>query len=214
MQAIIFDMDGVIFNSENLWKAGFEYYTKKYNLPLDESYRVTIVGKSEEFIIEDLIRMFPDLDAKKYRDEIGKYYNDKINNGEYIIKEGFFELVQKAKEKGLKLGLATSNAKWRMEKLFYQKGVDPYTIFDEITTIEEIGKNSKPNPYIFLKTAEKLGVDPTETIVIEDSLNGIEAAVKGNFKAIMIKDLIPPNEYAKENCYFLADSLLDIIPLI
>ena len=73
-KAVIFDMDGVIFNTENCWQEGFYVVNKKYGLSLDENYRVTICGKSELKIIEELNQMFPDLDAVRYRKEIADYY--------------------------------------------------------------------------------------------------------------------------------------------
>ena len=213
-KAVIFDLDGVIFNTEDLWKEGFDIVTKKYGLPLDENYRVTICGKSEEKIIEDLNEMFPALDAVTYRKEIADHYVKGIDEGRYQLKEGFLELLEAIKAKGYKVGLATSNFRWRMEKIFSSKGLDPYKIFEAITTVSEIGKNTKPNPYIFLKTAKGLGVEPKDTFVIEDSINGIEAAVRGGFIPVMAKDLIPPNEYAIKNCYKIVNSLLEVIPLI
>ena len=213
-KAVIFDMDGVIFNTENCWQAGFYAINKKYGLSLDENYRVTICGKSELKIIEELNQMFPDLDAVRYRKEIADYYLMLIEEGKYDIKEGFFELIKELKEKNYKVALATSNLRWRMEKIFSNKGIDPYQIFDVITTVSEIGKNTKPNPFIFLTTAEKLGTLPEDTMVLEDSINGIEAAVNGGFIPVMVKDLVPPNEYAKEHCYKIVDSLLDITPLV
>lgn len=213
-KAVIFDLDGVIFNTENCWKVGFEIVTKEYGLPLDENYRITICGKSEAKIIEELNVTFPTLDAVKYRKEIADKYVDQINNGEYQLKEGFFELVDALKSKNYKIGLATSNLRWRMEKIFSNKGIDPYKIFDTIITVSEIGNRTKPDPYIFLRAAEELGVEPKDSFVIEDSLNGIEAAARGGFIPIMDKDLIPPNEYAKKRCYKIVDSLLDVIPLI
>ena len=213
-KAVIFDLDGVIFNTEDCWKKGFEIVTKQYGLPLDENYRVTICGKSELKIIEELNEMFPTLDAVTYRKEIADKYVEQINNGEYNLKEGFFELIKVLKDNNYKIALATSNLRWRMEKIFSNKNIDPYKIFDVIITVSEIGNRTKPDPYIFLKAAEELKAEPKNTIVIEDSLNGIEAAVRGNFIPIMAKDLVPPNEYAKKNCYKIVDSLLDIIPLI
>ena len=213
-KAVIFDMDGVIFNTENCWQEGFYVVNKKYGLSLDENYRVTICGKSELKIIEELNQMFPDLDAVRYRKEIADYYLKLIEEGKYEIKEGFLELIKALREKNYKIALATSNLRWRMEKIFSNKGIDPYQLFDVITTVSEIGKNTKPNPFIFLTTAEKLGSLPKDTIVLEDSINGIEAAVNGEFIPIMVKDLVPPNEYTKEHCYKIVDSLLDVIPLI
>lgn len=213
-KAVIFDLDGVIFNTEDCWKVGFEIITKKYGLPLDENYRITICGKSEVKIIEELNTMFPTLDAVTYRKEIADEYVNQIEKGSYHLKEGFFELIDELKKKDYKIALATSNLRWRMEKIFSNKGIDPYKIFDVIITVSEIGNRTKPDPYIFLKAAEQLGADPKETMVIEDSLNGIKAAVRGNFIPIMDIDLIPPNAYAKDHCYKIVDSLLDIIPYI
>ena len=213
-KGVIFDLDGVIFNTEDCWKVGFEIITKKYCLPLDENYRITICGKSEVKIIEELNIMFPTLDAVTYRKEIADEYVNQIEKGNYHLKEGFFELIDELKKRNYKIALATSNLRWRMEKIFSNKGIDPYKIFDVIITVSEIGNRTKPDPYIFLKAAKELGADPKETMVIEDSLNGIEAAVRGNFIPIMDKDLIPPNEYAKTHCYKIVDSLLDVIPLL
>ena len=213
-KAVIFDLDGVIFNTENCWKVGFEIITKKYGLPLDENYRITICGKSEAKIIEELNIKFPTLDAVTYRKEIADEYVNQIEKGNYHLKEGFLELIDVLKKKNYKIALATSNLRWRMEKIFSNKGIDPYKIFDVIITVSEIGNRTKPDPYIFLKAAEQLGADPNETMVIEDSLNGIEAAVRGNFLPVMDIDLIPPNEYAKDHCYKIVDSLLEVIPLV
>ncbi|MBE6133637.1 MAG: HAD family phosphatase [Erysipelotrichaceae bacterium] len=213
-KAVIFDLDGVIFNTEDCWKVGFEIITKKYGLPLDENYRITICGKSEAKIIEELNIMFPTLDAVTYRKEIAYEYVNQIEKGNYHLKEGFFELINELKKKDYKIALATSNLRWRMEKIFSNKGIDPYKIFDVIITVSEIGNRTKPDPYIFLKASEELGADPKQTMVIEDSLNGIEAAVRGNFIPVMDIDLIPPNEYAKKHCYKIVDSLLEVIPLV
>ena len=213
-KAIIFDLDGLIFNTEDLWKEGFEVITKKYQLPLDEEYRKTICGQSEEAIVKQLNELFPDLDAVKYRKEIAEYYLSQVESGHYILKEGFFELIEAARAKGYKLALATSNIRWRMEKIFNNKGIDPYQIFDSTITISEIGSRTKPDPFIFLKAAEMLDVDPKNSFVLEDSLNGIEAAVRGNFKPVMIIDLIEPNEYAEKNCQKIVNTMLEVIPLL
>ena len=102
-KAVIFDLDGVIFNTENCWKVGFEIITKKYGLPLDENYRITICGKSEVKIIEELNIMFPTLDAVTYRKEIADEYVNQIEKGNYHLKEGFFELIDELKKKDYKI---------------------------------------------------------------------------------------------------------------
>ena len=58
---------------------------------------------------------------------------------------------------------------------------------------------------MFLEAAKKLGGDPSSSIVVEDSINGIEAAVRGGFIPVMAVDLIPPNEFAKEHAHIIGD---------
>ena len=87
MNAVIFDMDGVIFNTENLWREGFILANKKYNLNLDENYRKTICGKSEDEIRNELKALYKNLDVNNYRDFIINYVNDEKNMKRYISNE-------------------------------------------------------------------------------------------------------------------------------
>ena len=96
--------------------------------------------------------------------------------------------------------LATSNTMQRAEKMFMKKGLEIHDFFDSYVFADEVQGKSKPDPYIFHLAATKLGFKAENCYVIEDSMNGIEAAVKGGFKAIMDVDLIEPNDYAKKHC--------------
>ena len=85
--------------------------------------------------------------------------------------------------------------------------------FDEMVDCvicgDEVNK-SKPNPEIFLKAAEKLGLKPEECIVIEDSKSGVEAAYKGGFRCIMVPDYKKPDEEMKEMIFKVMDSFEDV----
>ena len=209
MNAVIFDMDGVIFNTENLWRDGFIIANKKYNLNLDENYRKTICGKSEQQIRNELKEIYNNLNVDEYRDYIINYVNEGTKNLNYEIKEGFIDLINNLKNKNYKLALATSSTKKRAEYLFKNKNID-INIFDVKIFSEDVGIKSKPDPYIFNLAAERLNEDPSNCYVIEDSINGIVAAKGGNFKSIMAIDLIEPDNYCINNCYMIVKSLKEI----
>ena len=78
-------------------------------------------------------------------------------------------------------------------------------VFDAAIYAEDALGKSKPDPFMFLEAAKKVGAEPSESIVVEDSINGIEAAVRGNLIPVMAVDLIPPNEFAKERAYIIND---------
>ena len=197
---VIFDMDGVIFNTEEVWRDGYNVANKIFGFDVDENYRKTLCGKSEEDIRKELYKKYPDKDVDAYRDYVAKYVNLKIETGEFQIKPYFIEIISYLKEKGYKTMLATSNTMQRAEKMFMKKGLEIHDFFDSYVFADEVDGKSKPDPYIFHLAATKLGFKAENCYVIEDSMNGIEAAVKGGFKAIMDVDLIEPNDYAKKHC--------------
>ena len=200
IKAVIFDMDGVIFDTEKLWKDGFICANKQFNLDLTESFRQSICGKSELSIRAELKNLFPTLNVDDYRDFNLQYVKNAINNGDYQIKPYFIELITLLKKQNQKIALATSSHRDRAELLFKNKGLDLYSIFDAVTFAEDVKGKSKPDPTIFLLSANKIGVPASNCIVLEDSINGIEAACNGNFQPIMVVDLIEPNDFCLNNC--------------
>lgn len=214
MKAVIFDMDGVIFDTERLWRDGFRVANEKFGITLGEDYRMSICGKTEPVIREELKKLFPNADIDGYRDCNAEYIRLAAERGDFSVKSGFSHIVGVLKEKGYKTGLATSSKKSRAQMLFSLKGMDIDKIFDAAVYGEDAGTRSKPDPYIFLLAAEKLGEKPSDCFIAEDSLNGIRAAVNGGFRAIMVKDLIPPDDFCKENCTAITSDLFGIEALL
>lgn len=207
---IIFDMDGVIFDSELLWKKAFQLANIKFGLQFTEEYRQSCCGKDENLIRSELRAMHPSLDVDNYRDFIVRNVADTIEKYGAPIKEGFCELIDYLKLNNYKIALATSSKKERALKLFGKKNLNPLEIFNGLVFSEDV-KISKPNPEIFLIAAYKIGIDPCNCIVLEDSLNGIQAAKLGGFASIMVKDLIEPDEDSKNFCLSIANNLGEVI---
>lgn len=213
MKSVIFDMDGVIFDTELVWKKALEDINKKYNLNLDDEYRKSICGKNELLIREELKQLFPNLDVNKYREEIYDYVNNEIKLGKYNIKNSFIDIIKYLKNKNYKIALATSSDKTRAINMFKNKNID-INIFDACIFAEDVGNKGKPNPYIFLCASNKLGCNPNECYVIEDSINGLQAAINGSFIPIMVIDLIEPNEYINNNVHYILNDLKEIEDII
>jgi HAD superfamily hydrolase (TIGR01509 family) len=130
-----------------------------------------------------------------------------INDNGVPVKPGIYELLDYLVEKKYKLALATSTSREKATNLLERAGIkDKFNVMifgDEVV-------NSKPDPEIFLKASEKLGVNPEKCIVLEDSPAGIEAAYRAGMKGINIPDLKMPDEQIKKHAYKILDSLLDV----
>ena len=210
IRAFIFDMDGVIFDTELLWKLAIEKANKHFNVALNEEYRISMCGKNEMAIRNELKSILPSLDVDAYRNYIIENVNNDISDDKHNIKKGFFPLIKNIKMHGMKAALATSSNKVCATKLFEKKGVLISDFFDVTVFGNEIGSKSKPDPYIFQLAAQRLNLTPQECCVIEDSINGIKAAISGGFHCIMVEDLIPPDNFCLSNADKIVKGLYEI----
>ena len=192
IKLIIFDMDGLMFDTERLAFRHWKEAGKKFNYKIDdEVFKKTIglnVVKTEEIYRKYYGARFP----------FEKIKNEKINMTENHIlskglplKEGLYELLEYIKEKQLKIALATSTNRNKTEILLNLSNTKKY--FDIITCSNEI-INGKPDPEIFLKTSQKINCRSKNCIVLEDSENGIIAAYRAGMLPIMIPDITEPKE--------------------
>ncbi|MBR2279528.1 MAG: HAD family phosphatase [Ruminococcus sp.] len=208
IKGAVFDMDGLMFDTENLTyklqkeilaEAGLEF-------SLDD-YKKTI-GKR----LADLPVLFYGLfgesyDFDRFRLECRNAYIKYTEEYGIPVKDGLFELLDELKEKGIKIALATSTARRSAERTLKIAGVFDY--FDELVCAEDV-KNGKPDPEPFLKAAEKLSLEPSECIALEDSINGIKSAYLAGMKTVMVPDLIEPDDEIKAMCDLILGSLNEL----
>ena len=140
-----------------------------------------------------------------------KHQMNAIEKDGIPLKRGIHELLDYLKKNGYKVAVATSTSRDRAEHLLKLGGVlekaDYVICGDEVV-------NSKPDPEIFLKAAEKLGVEPKECMVLEDSGAGIEAAYSAGMLGVNIPDMKEPDENMKSKSYRICESLLDVIDIL
>ena len=208
VEAVIFDMDGLMIDTEVVNYRAFAGFLKTVGVDLSkEDYCVCFTGKTVDHGFEHAKKMFNvDFDIKEAFDYLMST-NDQRSQC-IPLKPGLIELLEYLKEKHYRLAIATSSSIERVYKLFETYNVLSY--FDEIVCGPDV-KRGKPAPDIFLKACEKLNVDVKEALVLEDSEAGIEAAHNAQVKVICIPDMKEPDDAHKAMLSAMLPSLNDVI---
>ena len=213
LNGFIFDMDGVVFNTEEMWRDAYAYANGIMGSNVTEEYRKTMCGRTRLQIIECIGNDFPGLDALKYRLVAEEYVDKALKEGNFDFRPNFLDFVEILKEKNIKIALATSATRVRTEFMFKKKELNKEEIFDSIVCGEDADGHSKPDPYIFEKAAKNISLKPEECAVVEDSINGLTGAYNGGFTPIMNVDLIEPNEYCQTHCKYIVRGFCELISL-
>ncbi|MBQ6554733.1 MAG: HAD family phosphatase [Firmicutes bacterium] len=208
IKAIIFDMDGVIFDSERLILDCWIKVGKKYGIEDVETTCRACIGINREATHETFFRRYGEnFDYDKYRTEASRMFFDSLENGVLPIKAGVFELLEYVAENGIPAAIASSTRTETVTKELKDAGL--YKYFRKIIGGDMVSR-SKPAPDIFLFAAERLGVEPEKCLVIEDSHNGVRAAANANMHCIMVPDLLPPTDEMRAAADEILPTLFDV----
>ncbi len=204
-KAVIFDMDGVIFDSERAVYNGWVELSRKYGFAdLDEVYIKTI-GLNYEATRELYLAHYgADFPYDRYRQEHRVEYRRRYGGGRLPLKPGIRELLDWLKGDGYATAVASSTRSGTVTEQIGDAGLGP--LFDAVIGGEMV-KESKPAPDIFLAAAARLGAAAEDTYVIEDSYNGIRAAHAGGFIPIMVPDMLPPDDEMREKARYIFPDL-------
>ena len=211
-KAVVFDMDGVIFDSERLVIACWKVIADKYEVPEIEVVCRECLGVNATETKQKFLNHYgQDFPYDAYKSEMSKLYHDKYDGGRLPMKKGVTELLQYLKEAGVKVALASSTRRAVVEQELTDAGIIKY--FDVVIGGDMVTR-SKPEPDIFLKACEELGVSPEEAFAIEDSYNGIRAAAAGKLRPLMVPDLMELTEEMKRLAERVFPDLLDVLSYI
>lgn len=206
----IFDMDGLLLDTEPLWSKSMQRISQKHKIPvLPHQFKETTGLKIYE-VVEYWSVKYPWQGAGVH--EISEEIIDDIialSKAEARVMPGALKLLRSLKENNFKLGVATSSPIRMLQELIRHFDLGAY--FTELSSADTVGFG-KPHPAVFLHCAAQLGSRPLQCIVFEDSLNGIIAAKAARMKVIAI-----PDELHFDNPKFaLADkkyrSLAEVVP--
>ncbi len=211
-KAVIFDMDGVIFDSERIIIELWEDFGEKNNIPHMHDVTIRCVGLNDKATEEVFKEVYgDDYDYRRFQKIISKQYHEMADGGKLPMMIGVREILDYLKDNGYKIALASST---RTEVVTNQlKAANIYEYFDKVVCGDTV-THSKPHPEIFLKAADQLGVDITKVYIIEDSFNGIRAAHAAGAMPIMIPDMIEPDDEMREKAYKILNNLLEVIDFL
>lgn len=212
LRGLVFDMDGLLLDSEKVVKRSWDYAgcllgyenfgdhiynTVGFNLKRRTEYFKMNV--SEDFPMDE----FSDLTRKRYH-EIAKAEG-------IAVKPGAKELMAWAKEKGYRLGLATSSRKVHAKQSLEKAGL--YHYFDGCV-FGDMVKEGKPAPEIYLRACRAIGVEPAYAAALEDAPSGVLSARAAGMRVIVVPDLVEPPAEVLSLVWHRVDSLEEVIPIL
>lgn len=208
INSVIFDMDGILFDSERIYtKAWFRVGERMRLHDIDGSVTYCIgrnIRDTRSFLLDKYGPEFPCL---QFSEDIREAFQEIVAEEGLPLKTGVHELLSWLKDSSTKLGLATSTS--RKSAMAHLEGADLTRYFPVIVTGDMI-QNGKPDPEIYLQACQKLGVLPGDTYAIEDSPNGIKSAHAAGLRVIMVPDLISPTPEIEKLLLEKFDTLLDV----
>ena len=194
ISAVIFDLNGTILEDEDEYGKAFNRVLKKLGVDSKTDYpHEKGIGVRENWLkLLEKYKIKTDKTPEMLTKETQEAYLEEIDG--VTVRSGFEDFIEKLKNSGTQIGLATSNTWEQTDKIL--DTVDLQNVFDAVTTCDEVIYN-KPDPSLFTITADKLGAERYECLVIEDSASGIEAARRAGMKVIAISSEDDPKAVSR-----------------
>lgn len=206
--AVVFDMDGVIFDSERLVLECWNEIAQKHGIedmgPVCLKCTGLTVDASRSVMKEYFGQDFP---YDTYKAEMSRLFHERYDGGRLPMKPGVEELLAFLKEQGKKVALASSTRSQVVKTELADAGILSY--FDAVICGDMV-QNSKPAPDIFIRACKCLGTDPARSFAVEDSHNGIRSAESAGLRPIMVPDLVPVTEEMEQLTEVILPSLADV----
>jgi len=184
IRGVLFDMDGVLVDSEEYINQAAITMFKEKGLVVKPEDFLPFVGAGEDRYLGGVAEKynFP-IDIEKDKARTYKIY-EKIVKDELHPLKGVLAFIEKCKKRNLKLAVATSADKTKMEINLRESGIDPNN-FQALINGNHV-QNKKPDPEIYLLAAEKIDILPENCLVVEDAVNGVEAAKRAGAKCLAL----------------------------
>ena len=213
IQAVLFDMDGTVFDTEPIYRRGWIRAAKEVGFDEDmDLFFARVCGLNMTDIAACVYHFYgEDTPFEEIRTLRRGYLDEELKSGVLPFKAGAPEIFAELKKRGIKIALATSTGRKMVDRYLQMSGLEG--VFDAIVTGETV-THGKPHPEIFLTAAQRLGVTPEHCVVVEDSHHGVRAGHAAGMFTVMVPDLQPCTEEISSLLWHRCDKLTDLIPLI
>ena len=209
-QGAIFDMDGLLFDTERMYRDSWKQSAQQFGLVHNPDFPRAVCGSSGAHMREIILQYYPQVDAKAFADDCILRVERELET-HVPEKTGVRDILQYFKKHGVRVAVASSSK--RATVLHNLKQADILSYFDAVVSGDQV-THGKPAPDIFLLTAQQIGCEPENCYVFEDGTNGIRAGAAAGCTTIMIPDLTPPNAQLEQLCAGIYPSLSDAMNAI
>lgn len=212
VKAVIFDMDGLMLDTERYGEQFHRRALEERGLPFLEGLSAQITGRNHVQVHRILLERYgPDYPFDAVHARIAQLWDEYLDHHPVPVKPGLFPLLEYLREQSIPAAVATSTSRPIALSRLEKAGIAPYL---SVMVFGDMVERSKPEPDIFLTAANKLGAKPEDTMVLEDSPNGILAAHRAGMLPVMIPDMLPPDEELLKLVYRRLERLDQVISLL
>ena len=204
---VVFDMDGVIFDTETVGLRSWEAVGKRHGFENVLHYARECIGRSTKDSMKIMTQAYGDIDIAALKDECEREFADIIAREGLIFKKGARELLDWLKENGIKTAIASSTSRAGVLSHLKRTGTEDRFLF---IVGGDMVENSKPEPEIYLKACEGLGTAPANTFAIEDSNNGMISAHRAGMRALLVPDIVENTAEAKSYAERIFSDLFEV----
>lgn len=212
LDAVLFDMDGLLVDSEIIAAKAFTDTAADYELYDTYDLFLSLVGSNEathKIVLEKT--WGSQLDANQFRIDWMERYHRALYDNQPPLLPGVIDLLDWLRDNDIPCAVATSSSQDAAAYKLGGNGIREY--FHTITSGDDV-EFSKPNPEIFLKAAASINADPKRSLVLEDSENGVRAAVAANTHVIQVPNLAPPSAELLSFGHTVCTNLGEVLDLL
>ena len=208
IKGVLFDMDGVILDTEKLYTRFWREAAQSLGYPMTHEMALGMRSLSREVGERQLKEYLgEDVDYQQVRNKRIEMMSIYIEENGVELKPGIHELLDFLKERGIKTSIATSSPLDRTKEYLSQVGL--VDAFDELVSGHMV-EHGKPAPDIYIYAAKKLGLNPEECLVLEDSPTGLLAAYRAGCIPVMVPDQDQPDEETRQRAYAVVENLVAV----
>ena len=202
-QGAIFDMDGLLFDTEKVYQRGWLVIADEFGVPRSPELGKECCGTSGETMAAVVHSFYPTVDAYAYSRRVDEYVRDTVAKNLPVML-GACDLLHYFRVHGVRIATASSSTVEQIERNLAQSGLREY--FDAIVGGDMV-ERGKPAPDIFLRAAAAIQTAPADCYVFEDGYNGLSGASAAGCMSVMIPDTLPPTEEMRKICTGIYPSL-------